>query len=170
MWTSFSVKSPLRSSSRSRSREGLRATSIALSRSEAQAALTGGIGQRLDAAMKEITSAVEYDLSDACLHRTLGKELADLGSSSLVRARLELALDIILDARGGGERHALCVIDQLGVDVLGGTEYRQARLPVRDLLQGPPYALGAALELFVVGAHRFSRYFFLPSLRRMNSP
>ncbi len=60
---------------------------------EFQSALAGGIGERLDAPMKEKCATVENDLADAGFDGALGDELADSRSSGLVGARLETALD-----------------------------------------------------------------------------
>ena len=46
-------------------------------RSELQAALARGIGERLDAPVVEIAAAVEHDVLDALLDRALGDQLAD---------------------------------------------------------------------------------------------
>src|ERR1700753_3295198 len=91
MWTSLSTNS-LSRSSRSRRSRPPRSRSPAMVFSnlsearclcpqsgllEAQPALAGRIGQRLDAAVIEIAAAVEHDFLDAVLHRALGEQLAD---------------------------------------------------------------------------------------------
>src|SRR5437773_1573496 len=75
MCTSLSTNS-LSRSSRSRSRAMLMfhpgsGPSPAISILEAQSAFAGGVGQRLDAAVKQVAAAVEHDLLDALGERAL---------------------------------------------------------------------------------------------------
>src|SRR5690606_22009139 len=104
--------------------------------------------------MKDVGAAVEYDLLDTGGLGALGDHPADLGRGGLVGAGLELALQVLVEARGGRQRAALSIIDDLGVDVLGGAEHRKARTPCGDLLQRGPYPTLAALSARLVrGSH-----------------
>ena len=107
--TSLSTNSP---SSRSRSRRAplaLRAALAAIclpclpSPQNCQAALAGGVGQRLDPAVIEIAAAVENDLLDPGGLGALGDQLADLLRRLLVGAGLQLALQLLVERRGGGQ-------------------------------------------------------------------
>jgi hypothetical protein len=51
-----------------------------------QSAFAGGIGECLDAPVKQKSAAIKYDLADAGLDGTLGDELADGRGGSLVGA------------------------------------------------------------------------------------
>src|SRR5690348_9625474 len=136
--------------------------------SERQAALSGGSGQRSDAAVILVTAAVEHAGLDAGRDRALGNQLADLGRGVLVGAGLELGLQALVERRGGGQGQALQVVDDLGVDVLARAEDAEARAAGRGLAQRVARAaLAAGEESF--GVHRGSPYFFLPSLRRIVS-
>jgi hypothetical protein len=105
------------------------------SRSERQAALTGGIGQRCDAAVIHVAAAVEHDFLDAGSQGALGDQLADFDGRRLVGARLDLALDALVERRGRGERGALTVVDDLGLDMLARAEHAEARAATGGLAQ-----------------------------------
>src|SRR5690242_2635565 len=183
MWTSLSTNSLSRSSrSRFRSRPprsrspamvfsnpsealGLDPKSRLL---EAQSALARGIRERLDAAVIEIAATVEHDFLDAVLHRAFREQLAhglrgvDVGTS--------LRTHVLFHRRRRGERRALQVVDDLRIDVLRRAEHGEARPAVRGTAQREPHALLAPGIRNLVSRHRRLRYFFLPSLRKMNSP
>src|SRR5215204_3821150 len=72
MWTSLSTNSLSRSSRCPCSR----AIFVPI-RSEIEAALAGGVGQRLHAPVVEIAAAVEHDVLQSLLQRALGDQLAD---------------------------------------------------------------------------------------------
>ena len=110
----------------------------------ALAAITGGIGKRLDATVIDIRSAIENHLLDACLLCPLGNQLADLDRGRRVGAGLERTLEILLQGRGSGQRVAIGVVDDLGIDVLRRTIDRQARTVASDLLDLLAHARGAA--------------------------
>src|SRR5581483_11177760 len=134
---------------------------------EAQPALARRIGQRLDAAVIEIAAAVEHDLLDAVFHRALGEQLADrLGR---VDVGAGLLAHVFFQRRRRSQRLTLQVVDDLGIDVLGGAEHRQPRTAVRGPAQGKPHALLAPGVRDLDSGHGRLRYFFLPSLRKMNS-
>src|SRR6185295_11940491 len=79
---------------------------------EVESALTGGVGQRLDAAVIEIAAAIEHDVLDALFLGALGNQLADRLGRVDVGAGLAALAHRFLDRRGRGERYALHVIDQ----------------------------------------------------------
>src|SRR5947208_1956887 len=85
---------------------------------ELQAALAGGVGQGLDAAVVAAPAAVEGDGLDAGGLGSLGDRLADPLGRLDVRAGLQLAADLVDRARRRGQRAAVEVVDDLGVDVL----------------------------------------------------
>src|SRR5215204_6550636 len=87
-------------------------------RSEIETALAGGVGQRLDAAVIEIARAVEHDRLHAGGARALGDETPDLLRRVDVGARLQLPAHVLFEGRGGSERDAALVIDDLRVDLL----------------------------------------------------
>src|ERR1700749_2477891 len=135
---------------------------------EAQPALAGRIGQRLGAAVIEIAAAVEHDFRYPVFHRALRQELADrLGR---IDVGAGLLAHVLFQRRGRSQRLALQVVDDLGIDVLGGTEHRQPRTAVRGPAQGNPDALLAPGIRKLDSRHGRLRYFFFPSLRKMNSP
>ena len=67
--------------------------------------------------MVEIAAAVEHDFLDALLHRALGKQLADGLRRVDVGARLPALAQGLLQRRGGSDRLALLVVDDLCIDV-----------------------------------------------------
>jgi glucans biosynthesis protein len=87
------------------------------SSSEFEAALAGRVGQGLHPAMIAIAAAVEHDVLDAGLDGALGHQLADLHGCVLVAAALDPGLEILVETRSRGQRHALGIVDDLDVDV-----------------------------------------------------
>src|SRR5690349_9214148 len=78
--------------------------------------------------MEEEAAAVEDDLLDAGGDRSAGDQLADGRSRLLVGAALEATLaQLLVEARGGGQRPPLGIVDDLRIDVAGGAEHRKAR-------------------------------------------
>src|SRR5688572_28680412 len=142
---------PRRPSSRPRPEPGARA----MSRTplERQAALSGGIGQRLDAAVEEIAAAIEDDFLDAGSQRTLGDQLADRGSARLVGAILHGSLELLVVRRSGRNGVAAAVVDHLGIHVLARAEDAQPRPAAGALRNGVAHAPAAALEEFVGRRH-----------------
>src|SRR5687768_15129005 len=129
--TSFSTKSP---SSRSRSRSrpprspfSPRAICPGIPFLELQTALAGPVGERLDPPVIEIAAAVEHHRLDAGRLGALCDEEPDLLGRVLVRAGLELRLQVVVEGGSGGERRALRVVDDLRVDVPARPEDGQAR-------------------------------------------
>ena len=94
---------------------------------ERQTALSGGLGQRLDAAMVQIRAAVEHHLGHARGGATLGDELADSGGGVLVGAGAQCCAQVLVQARRGGERAPGDVVDDLRIDMLARAEHGQAR-------------------------------------------
>src|SRR6185312_13616557 len=118
---------------------------------ELQSAFAGSVGEGLHPAMEEEAAAVEHDLADAGLLRP-------------VRARL--ALDFLVERRGGGQRLARAVVDHLRVDVTARAVDRQPRLAGGARPERGAHPTAAAFEEGKFG----HGYFFLPSLRKIYSP
>src|SRR5581483_1797755 len=161
MCTSLSANSLSRSSRsrlRSLSLPGLRATlmpfpCVESPASEAEPALAGAVGERLDAPVIAIAAAIEHDLVDARLPGALGHQLADRGGGSLVGPGLELALQVLLQARCRRQGMAFRVVDHLGIDVLGGAEHGEPRPPAPARGEHAANPLLAALELVQLAVH-----------------
>src|SRR5450755_2228994 len=187
MWTSLSTNSlsrssrpPLRSRpprSRSpamvlfQSLQGLGPRSQCQFKSdlEAEPALARSICQRLDAAVIEIATAIEHHFLDAILYGALCQQLADRLRRIDVGAGVAAVAHFLLERRGGGERLALQIVDDLRVDVLRRAKHRQPRTAAGGPAQRQPHALLAPGIRNLVSRHDRLRYFFLPSLRKMNS-
>src|SRR5882757_829053 len=153
MWTSLSTNSLSRSSRslfrsrppRSRSPAMVlsnlceaRGLSVLL-KLETQPALARRIGQRLDAAVIEIAAAVEHDFLDTVLHRAFRQQFADgLGGVDIGAG---LFAHVLFQRRGGRERLALQVVDDLRIDVLRRAEHRQPRTAAGGTAQRVPHAL-----------------------------
>src|SRR6185312_4505046 len=145
MCTSFSTMSLSRSSvgalrSRRSPRSSLRAISIPL---EIQAGFARGVGEGLDAAVEQVAAAIEDHVLDALFQGAFGDQLADALGGGLVGTLPAVLAPF--EARGGGHRDALGVIDDLGVDVLRRAEHRQAGAAAGHRLQAKTCPLGAAL-------------------------
>src|SRR5262245_340403 len=134
---------------------------------EAQTALARRIRKRLDAPVIEIAAAVEHHLLDAVLDGALREQLAD--RLRRVDVGAGLLAHLLLQRRGGGERLAFLVVDDLRVDVLRRTEHRQPRAAAAGAAQRKPDTLLAPGIRNLGSRHDRLRYFFLPSLRKMNS-
>src|SRR5208282_4870523 len=91
--------------------------------SEIEPALARGLRQGLDAAVIEVSAAVEHDVLDALLLRALGDELAHRLRRVDAGAGLQAFPRRLLDRGGRSDRDALIVIDHLRIDVLGRAEY-----------------------------------------------
>src|SRR5262245_55559278 len=92
--------------------------------SEVQSALASAVGQRLHAAVIDVTVAVEHDLLDALLDARLGDRLADRARHRRLAA---LARLLELERRRRHERLAGHVVDDLAVDLLVAAEHGQPR-------------------------------------------
>src|SRR5690606_9835793 len=135
---------------------------------ELQAALTGGIRKGLDLAMEKEAAAVEINLLDA---GGLGAR-SDLGADPGSRFLVVLAHEaqILLERRGGSQGPTLDVVNQLDGNVLRRAVHRKPRALTRQLPELVPDAQAALLEQVAFAVrHTLRPYFFLPSLRKMNS-
>src|SRR3954451_19418073 len=127
-----------------------------------KAALTGALGQGLDAAVVLVAAAIEHGRLDAGGLRTLGEQLP-CGIGLL--DRLERA-QVRLGPLDRGERDAGVVVDELGEHAPVGAEHRDAR------------ALGAAVDLRAhtaaapeaLGGRRGDAHARLPTFRGTYSP
>src|SRR5579871_5170833 len=133
MLTSFSTTSPSSPRPRSRSPPRSRRSPLLSLRAmlwpllEGQPALAGGIGQGLHPAMKQIGSAVEDHFLDASRDRPFGDQLAHCLGGLDVGACLQRALQRLVDRRGGGQRLAFAVVDDLSIDVQARAEDGEPR-------------------------------------------
>src|SRR5579862_7739955 len=91
-----------------------------------QSACACAIGEGLNAAMIFIAAAIENNRSNANRLRFLGNPLADSFRGLDVAARLQRRTQIRLDRRGGGERMAGGIVDQLRIDMLQAARHVQA--------------------------------------------
>src|SRR5215211_2639269 len=105
---------------------------------EIEARFARRVGQRLDAAVVEITRAVKDHRLDAGLAGALRDEAPDLLRRVDVGAGLELAAHVLLERGGGRKRDAALVVDDLRVDLLRRAEHRQPRPAVRGLADRAP--------------------------------
>src|SRR5688572_5320293 len=137
---------------------------------EVQTALTGGVGQRLDAAVIEIAAAVEHDVLDAFFLGAFGNQLADRLGGVDVGAALAALAHRFFDRRCRSDGHTLHVIDQLRIDLLRRAEHRKPRAAIGGRLDLAADRCGAPRSPVCESRHGALRYFFLPSLRKMNSP
>src|SRR5258708_2780493 len=136
---------------------------------ETQPAFTRRIRQRLDAAVIEIAATIEHHFGDAVLDRTFREQLADGLSRIDVGAGVAALAHRLLQRRRRGQRLALQVVDDLRVDVLRRAEHRQTRAAAGGAAQRQPHALLAPGIRNLESRHDPLRYFFLPSLRKINS-
>src|SRR3990170_6848003 len=121
---------------------------------EFQSALARGVRERLDATVKMIAAAVEHHLVDALGDGALGQELADRPGRLDVGARLQAAAHVLFERAGRGHRLAFAIVDDLGVNMLGGAQDGQPRAIAPDGLDRPAHTPLAALRPFVRCGHR----------------
>src|SRR5829696_7764399 len=93
---------------------------------ELQSAFAGSVGEGLHAAMEQEATTVEDDARHAGGLGALGQGLAHRRSAVLRRAGL--ALQVLVEGRGSGQRHAGSVVDHLRIDVAARAVHRKARL------------------------------------------
>src|SRR5271165_6579051 len=98
-----------------------------LNLSEIETALTGGVGQGFDPAMKQISAPIEHDPLDTRRLGPRGNERADGVRRRYVGAILEARPEAIVEARSRRDRTSGGVIDDLRIDVLRRAEHRQTR-------------------------------------------
>src|SRR6185437_2927455 len=137
--------------------------------SEAESAFARRIRKRLDAAVIEVAAAIEHHFGHAVLYRALRDQLADGLGGVDIGAGLAALAHRLLQRGSRSQRLALQIVDDLGVDVLGRAEHRQTRTSASGAAQRQPHALLAPGIRNFHSRHRRLRYFFLPSLRKMNS-
>src|SRR3954452_14274579 len=120
----------------------MRATSGSF-RSELEAGFAGGIGERLDPPVGPEPGSIEDDALDAGGFCPLGGPPPHDGRF-LGLGRLG-ALQLLLDRRGGGERRARRIVDDLRVDVVEAAEHRETRphLRPRQVKADPVMALAS---------------------------
>src|SRR5579884_3554130 len=152
-WRSSPVAETVRSRAISRPR---------VAASEPQPALTGSVGEGLDASVVLVAAAVEHGAVDARRLRPLGDQLAD--AARLVHPAQGPQLR--LGPARGRERAAGVVVDQLREDPARGAEHRDPRAlgAAADLGADPAAALQAPRRL---GQHGHAR---LPTFRATYSP
>src|SRR6185437_2581826 len=114
-------------------------------------------------------AAVEHHFGDAVLDRSLGHELADRLGGVGVRPGVAALAHRLLQRRSRSQCLALDVVDNLRIDVLRRAEHRQPRAAAGGATQSQPHALLAPGVGDLESRHDRLRYFFLPSLRKMNS-
>src|SRR6516165_7070194 len=184
MWTSLSTNSLSRSSRsllrsrppRSRSpamvfsnpSEAFASVLVSVSL-EAQSALARRVRKRFDAAVIEIAAAIEHHFLDALLHGSLGQQLADRLGRVDVGTGVAACAHFLLQRGGRCQRFAPGIVDHLRVDVLGRAEHAQPRAAAAGAAQCQPYASLAPGVGNLGCRHDRLRYFFLPSLRKINS-
>jgi len=91
--------------------------------SEIEAALTGGVRQGFDPAMKQISASIEDDPLDTRRLRPRGNKRADGVRRRYVGAILEALPEAIVEARSRRERASGGVIDDLRIYVLRRAEH-----------------------------------------------
>src|SRR3569833_3209563 len=143
---------------------------FSFARSELEAAFASGIGERLAAAVIEVAAAIEDHFLDLGRLAALGDQLADR-SGAFDRAAVLGCPQILVEGRGGGERTARRVVDDLGIDVLAGAVDAQTDTTIGASLDGLANArLAPFCSLEADGHLAGAPYFFLPSLRATYSP
>ncbi len=105
----------------------------AASRSELQAALTGGVSQHGYSPMIPISTPVERDGMNTFDFGSLGQELADLRRSRFVAAVRNGVSDFGFHCPGGNQGHAKVVVHELSVNMLGTAEDGEARALCRSM-------------------------------------
>src|SRR6185437_9224584 len=129
-----------------------------------QSAFAGSVGEGLHPAMEQEPAAIEHDRRHSRLLCTIGDRLAH--RSGTVLGGVRLALELLVESRGCGERLARGIIDHLGVDVPPGAVDRKPRLARRMRAKRAAHAAAATVEK----GEMSHGYFFLPSLRKIYSP
>ena len=120
--------------------------------------------------MIAILAAVEHDLGNSLGGGAFGELLAYRLRRGNVCAGLEGRTYVLFHRRSRGERLAFAIVDELGVDVLRRAEHGKARAAIRRGLDGLADAALTPCGSFVELWHLTHHHFFLPSLRKMNSP
>src|SRR5271154_4434646 len=138
--------------------------------SKVQAALAGAVGKRFDAPVIHIAAAVEHHFVDAGLLGPLGEFLADALCGLDGRASLHRFAQRLFERGGGRNSVAPLVVDDLSVDLLRGAKNAEPRATARMSADRATHASFASIRGGLGVSHAVASYFFLPSLRKMNSP
>src|SRR5699024_3168929 len=93
-------------------------------RLEFESALASCLCQFLYAAVIDVAASVEHYFADALVHGLLADGGADLLGGLFVSA---VAVKVLVHRGRGDQGNALCVVDQLGIDVFGGAEDVETR-------------------------------------------
>src|SRR5205085_10981352 len=101
--------------------------------------------------------------------RALRQRLASRFRSFEVDAGIAGLTNRLLERGRQRQRLALQLVDDLRIDMLRRTEHRQTRAAAGGTAQRQPHALLAPGIRNLGSRHDRLRYFFLPSLRKMNS-
>src|SRR3989304_6258000 len=96
-----------------------------------QAGFAGRVGERGDAAMVLVGTAIEANGGNTRLGGPLGQRFADGLGRLLVAAVLELGGELLVARRSAGERLAVEIVDDLGGNVLVAARDAQSRPLVR---------------------------------------
>src|SRR5690242_21934142 len=115
--------------------------------------------------MVEVAATVERDRDDALLLRALREELAHGRAGADLALALDQRLHVVA-ARGLGQRHALRVVHDLGIDVRRAAEHAEAR-PLDRARDAVPDAIAADLPplvLVVMSARHYAAPAALPAL------
>src|SRR5579864_1704913 len=143
---------------------------------ELQAGAARGFGEGLDSAVIGESTAIEDDRLDAGLAGSLGNRLADRGRAFDTGRRLHRLAQVGVGRRGGDQRPARGVVDDLRITMMQAPEHRQPGpgRPAGQVVPKPGVAAdprAAAISLLV------HPYFappavlpVLPALRRIRSP
>src|SRR5580700_2118716 len=138
--------------------------------SKVQTALAGAIRQRFDAPVIHVAAAVEHHFVDAGLLRPLGEFLADALCGLDGRASLHRFAQRLFERGGGRNSVAPLVVDDLSVDLLRGAKNAEPRATARMSADRATHASFASIRCGLGVSHAVASYFFLPSLRKINSP
>src|SRR5580704_12802382 len=138
--------------------------------SKVQTALAGAIRQRFDAPVIHVAAPVEHHFINAGLLRPLGEFHADALCGLDRRAGLQRFAKCLFKRGGGRKSVAPLVVDDLSVDLLRGAKNAEPRATVRMSADRAAHARLASIRCGLGVSHAVASYFFLPSLRKINSP
>src|SRR5262245_3100215 len=139
------------------------------SQSKLQPRLPGGIGERADAPVIDVSISVEHDLLDPLLFALLGDGGADLDRLVLLLLAAQGCLQGFVASRCEGQRLVTDVVDYLRVDVLRTSKHGQPRPLGRALHLGPNRHFPLESREFLPRCHGYVPAPVLPTLRRMRS-
>src|ERR1700678_3882872 len=115
---------------------------------ELQARLPGRFGERLDAPVILITTAIVNDLLDAFRFREFGDDFSDDFRRRNVAAPLDVLLHVGVERAGRDDRLVLLIVDHLHADVFRGAMYAKTRpLGGADQALAGPDVNSAAMRL-----------------------